>query len=199
MKKINKIKYIFCGSSSRTGKDSLANIIKDILEEKDFYVVKRSLATPLKEECDDFLIKNFGISAFSDKTEEKNIIRDFLVLVGKMHRTHTKGTYFTDKLLQYIKSLENEPDYVIVPDLRYASYGETDELFFAKNLNSFVINIERIQENGKLVEFPNPDEAINSPKIKAAADYNLVWKTYNTEYCPEMREIAEGIVNKILS
>jgi hypothetical protein len=191
-------RFISIGSKARVGKDSLANLLFSSLNEKGFYTVKRSLATPLKEECDDFLKSQFNISAFTENNEEKELIRPILVSVGSAHRTRSRGQYFTWKLAEWLRKRSPSPQFVITPDLRYAIFSN-DELQWFQSQNAYIIDVDRIDENGQLIPPANSHEATNSEIIKKAATEVLVWKTYGNQVTPEMKKIADKITQNILN
>ena len=175
-KKMNKPKIIACGAKAFVGKDYFCDILREILTQKGFSVEKYSLATPLKSLCDEFLIKNFNVSAFSFDAESKTFIRDFLVTVGKMFRSKTKGKYFTNLLEEYRK-LNNHLDYILVPDCRYSLYKE-DELQYFQNENAYIIYLNRWLEDGTEVGFANKDEEENAPKILKGSTSVINWETF---------------------
>ena len=78
-------KVIGLSGVARAGKDTFAAILEMKLQQAGKSVKKVSLAGPLKQQCDSFLTSNLGISAFSQVTEEKNIIRPFLVGMGMLN------------------------------------------------------------------------------------------------------------------
>ena len=190
-------KYIAIGSIARVGKDTLAGGIETVLNSLGYSSVRMSLATPLKKECDEFLLSKFGISAFTSEDKDKKFIRDFLVTVGKMRRLQSEGTYFTDELYNNVLFLDKKPDFVIVPDLRYAHYPD-DELSFFKSLNSFIINVDRVDQNGDMILPYNRDEEENSKKIKIHADCLVEWKTFNSTDSPDIRRISKNTTFQIL-
>lgn len=186
---MNNTKIITCGAKARVGKDLLCDFLKKLLEEKGFKVEKRSLATPLKEMTDEFLIKNIGISAFTQDEKEKKLIRPFLVETGKMLRIKTQGRFFTQKLDDWLAG-NIDLDFVLVPDCRYAEY-EQDEVFYFKKRGAFIINIDRWVKFG-FIEPANKEEEENAPKIAKAADYHLIWGDKDQE--EKAREVFEKIL-----
>jgi hypothetical protein len=191
-------RFIAIGSTARSGKDSLANLLVTNLEKRGFWAVKYSLAFPLKQECDDFLKSQFNISAFTENNEEKEMIRPILVGVGSIHRKLSQGQYFTTKLDERVKGQKTRPDFVIVPDLRYATYPN-DELQWFKKHNSYIVDVGRFDKNGELVGPANQDEEVNSQIINQAATEVLLWKTYGNKVTDEMQEIANAMTENILS
>ena len=69
---------------ARSGKDTLANNFSEIISEDWGLNVKIfSFADEIKRQSDSFIKNNYKISAFSEDTKEKEIIRDFLVCHGE--------------------------------------------------------------------------------------------------------------------
>ena len=73
------MKVIGISGLARSGKDTLFQFLSGKLKEDNISSKRLAFADELKEECDDFLKKNIGISAFTEKNSEKEIIRPFLV------------------------------------------------------------------------------------------------------------------------
>ena len=74
------------GGVARAGKDTFAAILEMKLQQAGKTVKKIALAAPLKQHCDKFLKDNLGISAFTQVSDEKIIIRPFLVWYGDAQR-----------------------------------------------------------------------------------------------------------------
>jgi hypothetical protein len=168
--------YIGIGGVARSGKDSFANNLLDILKENKFNAIKSSLAEPLKHDCKEFISSKLGLDVWTDKTEEKAIFREMLVWYGKVKRQQSEGQYWTNLLTKRVEI--EAPEICIVPDVRYLQYPE-DEVFWLKNkMNGILIHIERKDINGDIVPPANMDESINDKLIKDNADYSVVWPTY---------------------
>jgi hypothetical protein len=168
--------YIGIGGVARSGKDSFANNLLDILKENNFNAIKSSLAEPLKHDCKEFISSKLGLDVWTDKTEEKAIFREMLVWYGKVKRQQSEGQYWTNLLTKRVEIAA--PEICIVPDVRYLQYPE-DEVFWLKNkMNGILIHIERKDINGDIVPPANMDESINDKLIKDNADYSVVWPTY---------------------
>ena len=91
-----------CGNA-RSGKDTLAKNIKEILSEQNIKSQILSFADELKKSVDDFLISQIGISAFSEDSEEKKIIRPFLVCWGTEVMRSINKNVWIDKLAKNLK------------------------------------------------------------------------------------------------
>jgi tRNA uridine 5-carbamoylmethylation protein Kti12 len=75
------MKVIGISGLARSGKDCFATIATKILTEKyKLKVDRHALAYELKDDLKDLVKKKTGIDIFTEKTEEKNIIRPLLVI-----------------------------------------------------------------------------------------------------------------------
>jgi hypothetical protein len=175
-------KVIGLSGVARAGKDTFAAILEMKLQQAGKSVKKVSLAGPLKQQCDSFLTSNLGISAFTQVTEEKNIMRPFLVWYGDAQRKRTDGRNWIEHANKEIQ--ESNYDYYIVTDIRYDAY-EKDELYFLKNeVNGILCHISKFtmlgnpfQPDHKLFVQPaNEHEALNDPKIRIAAHHRVQWR-----------------------
>jgi hypothetical protein len=204
---------LFIGISgvARSGKDTLARLLKSELESLGKECVIVNLAKPLKSELDDFCYSNFVISAFTDNTDDKKVIRDLLVGYGSAKRKLTQGRYFTEKADKEL--LNSKADVIIVSDVRYDEY-EKDELYWiSQEHNGLLIHVSRfiydtIQEedngdwtglNGRTFVKPaNQHEEANDPKIADKANYKLCWPTFEKNSDSMCLEHVEKIVQWLI-
>lgn len=183
---MNNVKLIGIGAIARVGKDTLADLLVDHYKNDGFYAKKYQLAKMLKADMEDFIDKKCGLNVWSEDDEKKRIFRPLLVSYGFAQREMTRGTYWTNivskQIEEDIKQIESEtgplrkPYVAVVSDIRYAVY-ENDEHQWIKSNNGTLIYLDRMDTTGKLIEPANLDEAQNAPKVKAAADFSLVWET----------------------
>jgi hypothetical protein len=174
--------------ASRSGKDTLCKaFIRVLKREFDLIGVRKSLAGDLiKSDLYDILYKNLKIDPFTEKTEEKNIIRPLLVEYGKLMRNKTKGRYFLDNFSPKSNAIN------IIPDIRYDEY-EKDEVYWLKNeVNGVLIFIER--EN---ILDANISELKNNKTIKEIADFHIKWSSLD-EKIEEDRTIIDEYAYDIL-
>lgn len=175
---ISNKKVIGLAGHARSGKDTFASILMYKIQQTGKSVKRIALADPLKADVDDFLVKNIGISAFTQIPEEKLIIRPMLVWYGDTQRKRTSGRYWVDLAKKSIN--ETNYDYYIITDIRYDVY-EKDELYFLKNeVNGVLCHISKylVMPNGEkeFVAPANDHEAQNDPKIKYVAHHKIQWE-----------------------
>jgi hypothetical protein len=161
---MNKSSHIISISgSARSGKDTLADNFIEILESNGIRAQKLSFAYELKKDCDPFLKKHLGISAFTEDPEEKKIIRPFLVFWGTDVMRKRDPMIWVERLKKNLK-----PNVVnIISDLRFVN-----EFEWAKRRGSCSLFIER---NG--VEAANSDEEENNLFLKKNVDlfFNIAY------------------------
>jgi hypothetical protein len=183
-----KIKPVGITGVARAGKDTLFKLIQKHLGEKGLQVQRIALADPLKSELDSFLIERFGISAFTEVPQEKELIRPMLVAYAKVKRISSKGTYWTSIAQKKVEDCLSKGIVPVITDVRYDQFPE-DELWWLKTKNNGVlIHISRVDTEGKIIQPPNVDEAENDPKLKDGATFGISWKTP-----PDSKDLLEDL------
>lgn len=151
---------------ARSGKDTLFKFLSEKLKNSNISSKRLAFADELKEECDDFLKKNIGISAFTEINTEKEIIRPFLVCYGTKVRRRLNKNCWIDRLSNKLKSINQ--DYVFITDVRYKN-----EIEWVESQGGKTIHIER---HGNIA--PNKEELKNDPILKNMSQYRVKWKNF---------------------
>lgn len=157
---------------ARSGKDTLANKIVEILESSGIKCEKTSFAKQLKTECKDFIYDNLGIDVFTEKDEEKNIIRPMLVTWG----THVRRKLDPDVWVKSVEKNMNPNVVTIVSDVRFSN-----ELDWIQQNDGYVVFIDRYLPDGSLLGPANDDEKNSTIPLREKCDHSLVWDTMNNE------------------
>lgn len=190
---MNKI-YIGVSGFARSGKNLFCDIAEKVLKEK-FNLSSKTyaLAYLLKKDCEPFIQEKLGLSAFSEKTEDKNLFREMLVWYGGVKRKQTEGRYWTGLLHEELKKDTNDVNFI--SDIRYVEYSGDEIFWLKKELGGKLVHISkytygfptdgrhyRINDLSKKIytEAPNQHEAINDPKIRFLADYKVEWEQVTT-------------------
>ena len=169
------------GGLARSGKDTLAKNLSEVIERDWGCEVKIfSFAQELKSQMDEFLIKNYGISAFTEDTEEKNIIRDLLVCHGETMKKFYEKTVWADIVIDKIDS-DPERFFPIISDVRFDFEAER-----VQDQGGSVIHISKIGNKP-----PNEIEAKNDPLVSKVADLNHTWPSYEPDQMEECMGHAE--------
>jgi hypothetical protein len=174
----NKKLVIGISGYARSGKDTLAGILKSSFTENKIKAKIFSFAFALKNDIDNFCLSKIGISAFTEDTDLKSRIRPMLISYGQVQRGASSGTYWLKKLKPEIDQFfENGGDVTIVSDLRFKEF-EFDETDFIKSYkNNAIVTVSRIMENGMLNVAAHESELENLPRISKIADFELTWNT----------------------
>jgi len=184
---INKTKTIIgiCGNA-RCGKDTMAELIKEILADIKIKSKKINFADSLKDELRDLVDQTLGIDVYTDNSEEKTIIRPLLVTWGTDIRRKLDPDVWIKKAFE---KMTDECVY-IVPDIRFIN-----ELEWVRQHNSYCIFIDRV-DDGTIVPPANDDERTNNPILKANSDFQLTWQTVDDENKKMLKQIAVEVLQK---
>jgi len=194
-------KYIGISGVARSGKNSFADIMCDIYKERGISTKTFALAYQLKKDCEEFVQKNLGLSIWTEKTEEKNIFREFLVWYGDVKRKQSEGKYWTSKLKEDLD--KSDANVNIITDIRYSIYPE-DEVDWIKHVvNGKLIHIAKyvLKGNTKIFTEPaNEHEIFNDPIVKRNADVSVEWESYSgSSYMAMLKdEKLRGIVKTVM-
>ena len=169
----------------RAGKNLFSAVAREILTQRGHFVVEMSIASELKSDLYDLIKSKTGIDTFTEKDDEKEIIRPMMIAHGNMMRKLTEGKHWTGLLEQKMYEKYSDADYVLIPDIRFAEYIE-DELYWLKyKMDGKLVHISRKVEdasgNKSILLPPNMHEQENDPKMNAAADYRVIWDTVNSK------------------
>lgn len=170
-----KYDLIAISGVAQSGKDTLFKYLSFLLGDK-YDCVRVALADKLKEDLNQFLISKFGISAFTTDKKEKEFIRPILIEYAKMHRSKSKGTYFTGLINTTVDELILNRKLPVITDLRFAEY-DNDEYQWVKSKNGFIIHITRLDDKGNEIPANGHEEKKNNPKLIGLADYAFRWQT----------------------
>ena len=176
-----------CGNA-RCGKDTMAELIQEVLADINIKSKKINLADSLKDELRDFVQQNLGIDVYTNNTEEKTIIRPLLVTWG----THVRRKLDQDVWLK--KAIEKMTDQCvyIIPDIRYPN-----EIDWLRQHNGYCIFIDRV-DGDIMIPPANEDEAVNNPILKAGSDFQLTWQTVGDENKKMLKQVALEVISKTI-
>lgn len=179
---------LFVSGPARSGKDSVTEGFIRSLGKRDILAKRYAFADELKKKLDPLLLLNHNISAFTEDSAEKPLIRPMLLSYGQMCRKIDEN-YWVKTVEQKIKSAE-KPHIAIVSDCRYINEFN----YFGGE--KFLLHITRYDEQGD--EYPpiGTDEEINNPILKNAANFRFSW-----EDCGDNKEIlyykGEQLMNSL--
>jgi hypothetical protein len=177
---------------ARSGKDTFVKVASKILQKNGFQTIKLAFADDLKNDIDDWLKEKYGISAWTDVLDEKNLIRPFLVAHGCAKRIQTDGKYWIDKIHNDI--IDNQKLYpdgnsklvFFISDVRFPNEAK----WIHEQWNGWIVHLKKYTKNyvcdGGVKEperiltswksydvAPNEEEAKNDPELYKLADFKL--------------------------
>lgn len=171
---------------ARTGKDTFGETLKKVLSNYGIKAKTYALANQLKYDISFLTEGDFGISAFTKDDEEKKIIRPLLVGYGEAWRRKDPEHW-----LSIIDSNLEPRTLAIITDIRY----ENEAKYILDN-QGFLLNLNRILNDGTKVIAPNKEELENAPKVEKLCSFFLEWMTTDNEQ--EIEQIVENFVLSIL-
>ena len=168
---------------ARSGKDTLALAIKPFIEKELGRKVRfYSFAKSLREDCDDFLLKNLGISAYSQEPSEKICIRPFLVGYGDAMKIKFGKDIWCKKLFPTLaEEIKNDNIFPVLTDVRFDYEVE----WMKENFEGVLIHITR---EGN--EPPNEAERINDPIVQSMADIKHFWPNFGDKVVENSKDHA---------
>lgn len=170
-----KFRPIGISGLARSGKDSLGKFLVNWFNLHGVNAKTIAIATPLKNEVDQYCIDTWGISAWTTDTEEKKIIRPYLVEYGCQKRKESNGQHWISQTRAECERLISESYIPIITDIRFAEY-ENDEAPWVAQTGSLI----HISRSG--LEPPNDEEAKNDPVVKEMAHLRVSFNDFEKEY-----------------
>lgn len=169
------------GGFARSGKDTFVKIARKQLKESGYSSIKLAFADALKEEIDPFLKEYYGISAWTDDTEEKKIIRPLLVAHGCQKRVQTQGKYWVEKVDEAIESIHFSEDVIFISDCRFPNevdwvHDKWGGWFVHLSKYSLAQSVDSCGISTPVKMFdkaPNEEEAYNDPICEEKSDAKL--------------------------
>lgn len=178
---------------ARSGKDTFGLYFKKLLESKGQSVELLSFAKSLKADIDPFLTEKVGISAFTQDTEEKSIIRPLLVAYGMTMRTIDENYWIKKTSKSLIENMSRNV-VSIITDVRFPN-----EIKFIKtHTNACVIHLSRLLNNA-LIPPANEEEAQHDPLCIELSDVQIEWPTFGDTDEEYTSFIESNVFPKILS
>lgn len=171
------IKVIAVSGLSRCGKDTFCNIAKNILTAKGYRVKQYSFADQLKTEVAPFLSNLCGVDVWTQDSDVKKDIRDFLVWYGTTFWRKRDPKRWIREVDVQLKQYSNELDFALISDVRYPNEGE-----WVHSMNGYLVHIagythDRLDCIQRLYfDAPNKQEEINDPLVYNMSDYKFDWE-----------------------
>lgn len=184
---MNSVKVLGLCGFARCGKDTFFSITKGHLPNMGLKPFRISFADALKDDVREFLLDKTGIDSFTEKTEEKEIIRDFLVAYGTKLMRKINNKCWIEKITNTIEEKVALGYLPVLTDVRYEN-----ELDWVKSLGGSNIHITRVGNPPA-----NEEEANNDPILKNKADYKFIWEDFGDVMSGQDVYYVKSALNKV--
>ena len=156
---------------ARCGKDTFCNYARQYLKSKNYESQRLAFADELKKDVDAFLIEKLNISAFTEVTSEKEIIRPMLTCWGTEIMRKQDDLCWVKKVEEII--VENQKNNIvsIVTDIRFPN-----EIEYIHKMGGCVIHLTMTGNKPA-----NEYEAENDPLLQKTANCHVEWKRYGDD------------------
>lgn len=156
---------------ARCGKDTFCKYARLHLDSLNIQSQRLAFADELKKDVDAFLIEKLGISAFTEITEEKEIIRPMLTTWGTEIMRKKDDLHWVKKVEEIIVDNKKNNIVSIVTDIRFPN-----EIDYIHKIGGKVIHLTMIGNKPA-----NDYEKKNDPMLKKNADCLVGWKKYGDD------------------
>lgn len=174
---IKKPTVVLLSGKSESGKDYIANIMKQQLEDKNNKVLITHYADLLK-----YILKTF----FNWNGEKDENGRALLQRVGTNVIREKNPNYWTDFINDILDFFPNEWDYILIPDTRFPN--EIEEIKKNYNVNTVTVRIDRPNYKSKLTK-----EQQRHASETALDNYRFDYHLFNTGTDKIIKEVEDFI------
>lgn len=182
-------KVIGIAGHAGVGKNFTADCLAREYQKQGVSVGLVSLADPLKQDLNPFMIEKFGIDLFTCTREEKNLVRPIIVEYGRVQRKLSFGKIYTSMLEQSPEFLK--PDVVIITDVRYDEYKYDEYQWLVEGCGGKLVYVRR---RGILPA--NQDESENNARLENKANF-VIEPPFFLSYDDQCRKFYHNLKEKI--
>ena len=170
------MKVICISAKARHGKDTVAELLKESLENKGNKVLITHFADLLKYICKTFF-------SWNGEKDEKG--RTLLQYIGTDVIGTKRPGYWVMFIIDLLRLFENEWDFVIIPDCRYPIEVNTME----KNFETILLRVERPNFDNGLTEAQK-----NHPSEVDMDGYDFDYLIYNDSDIRSLKTKVENFI-----
>jgi len=172
---------------ARTGKDTFGSILIKELSEIGLSAKKLSLAFELKSDLDDFLKQKFGISAFTEDTNEKSFIRPLLICYGTDLMRKKDPEYWIKKLQKTVDLNMNSGIISVVCDIRFLN-----EAVWLRKSGGILAHLKRPG-----IHPADKNENNNDDILREVSDFPINWESFTEDYINKSKPTIKKFINEI--
>ena len=156
---------------ARCGKDTFCKYARQHLDTLNLESQRLAFADELKKDVDAFLIEKLGISAFTEVTAEKEIIRPMLTTWGTEIMRKQNDLHWVKKVEEIIVENQKRNIVSIVTDIRFPN-----EIEYIHKIGGKVVHLTMTGNKPA-----NEYEEKNDPLLRDSSDCFVVWKKYGDD------------------
>ena len=156
---------------ARCGKDTFCKYARQHLNTLGYKSHRLAFADELKKDLDAFLIEKLGISAFTEVTSEKEIIRPMLTCWGTEVIRKKDDLHWVKKVEKIINDNKKNNIVSIVTDIRFPN-----EIEYIHKMGGLVIHLTMTGNKPA-----NDYERENDPLLRSSANCLVEWDWYGDD------------------
>ena len=170
------MKIVLISGKAQNGKDTVANILKEKLEQKGNKVVITHFSDLIKFVCE----KYFG---WDGQKDEKG--RTILQYVGTDVVRSIKPNYWVDFIIEFLSMFREEWDYVLIPDVRFPN----EITRFDESWDITSVRVTRLNFTSTLTE-----EQKNHSSEMALDDFYFDYTIYSESGLDKLEKEVDGFI-----
>lgn len=157
--------------NARSGKDTLCELAKQFLSDKEVPAARAAFADQIKRDLDELCRHKIGCSAFTSDSEEKELIRPLLVAYGTDVIRKMNEDWWVEQLEKNLTLYRAQAIIPIITDVRYPN-----ELEWMRTNHGVSIHVSR---DG--ISPANSEEEAHNDFLEKEADYTVSWPTFGAD------------------
>jgi hypothetical protein len=181
-------KLIGIAGYARSGKDTFFARSAKYLNDNGLEAKRYAFADALKSEVDSLLTEYTGISAFTEKDSEKEIVRPLLVTYGTEIRRKLNPNCWIEKITPSVGEDLDKGKYVFITDVRFENEAQ-----WIKSQGGLMVYIER-----EGIKPANHEEHTQNIRMKKYLNYKIFWPTFGFDDLDKCDEHIEPTIAHIL-
>lgn len=175
-----------CGVA-RCGKDTVCLLSQKILEKTKQKVMRAGFADSVKADLHNLLVKKVGISAYTEDSDEKKLIRPLMVEYGTGLMRRINKEVWINRMEPNLDLAKTLGVSLFITDVRYEN-----EVEWIKNNGGKIVHVE---QEGKSAA--NEEEENNDPVIKKLADEHIYWKEVGSDKLLSLKPKVTKVLKSI--
>jgi predicted AAA+ superfamily ATPase len=158
---------------ARSGKDTFCRLSAEVFKkEKDKNIVRAGFADAVKGDLHQLLVKNVGISAYTNVDEEKELIRPLLVEYGTNLKRRLNPNCWIERMQPNLDLAKHLNSTLMITDVRYEN-----EIDFIEEKGGVIVYIDM-----KGNKPANSEEEKNDEMLRNRAKETLVWDKVGADH-----------------